>query len=122
MIPDRKFYEAIYGGEDIPDIDRLLTVSGREIDLVIMHPPDNDFSRRQYDLAVCAQAEYMGLCGGVEAWQSLRYIPGSFSVGSFSMSGSSGGSENGSRDGICSRSLSYLEKGGLLYRGCRVWN
>lgn len=122
MRPDKDFYMEIYGGEDLPDIDRLLVVSGREIDLVILHPPDNEFSRRQYEFAVCAQAEYMGLCGGVEAWQSLKYCPGAFTLGSFSMSGSSGVPDSGQRGGICSRSLAYLDSAGLLYRGCGVWS
>lgn len=122
MLPDMKFYEDIYGGVMYDDIDKLLKRSSNEIDSVIFMPPCGDEQERLYSFAVCAQAEYMGLCGGVEAWQSMRYMPGSFSIGSFSMSGSSGSLENGNRDGICSRSLSYLDKGGLLYRGCGVWS
>lgn len=123
MLPDMKFYEDIYGGVMYDDIDRLLKRSSNEIDSVIFMPPCGDEQERLYSFAVCAQAEYMGLCGGVEAWSAKTSGDvASVSVGSFSMSygGGSGGNGGSSASGICSRAMEYLSKSGLLYRGCCV--
>ena len=111
------FYRNIYCGTEYDDMERLLKRSSNEIDSVIFMPPQGEYQQRQYDLAVCAQAEYMGLCGGIEGWAAA--VSGnlsSVSVGAFSMS-YSGGSGNVSGNGICSRSMEYLSKAGLLYRG-----
>ena len=115
------FYFNIYGGTEYEDIDRLLRRAANEIDSVILRSPEGELEERQYSFAVCAQAEYMGLCGGVEAWAvSVSGTASSFAVGAFSMS--QGGSASGSPDnGICSRAMEYLSRSGLLYRGCEVW-
>lgn len=124
MAVDRTFYEEIYGGAEYDDIDRLLIRAERVVENVITVTPESDFGQRQYDFAVCAQAEYIGLCGGVEAWETnISGTAQSFTVGSFSMSqGGSSGDGGGFRaKGISSCAKSYLERGGLLYRGCAVW-
>lgn len=123
MAADRDFYINIYGGVEYDDLSRLLLRAGNVIDSVILTEPDGETQERAYNFAVCAQAEYMGLCGGVEAWaMSVSGTAQSFTLGSFSMSqgGSSSGGGSAAARGICSRAESYLERAGLLYRGCGV--
>lgn len=116
------FYYSIFGGTDYPELDRLLKRAGNEIDSVILRSPSGENEERQYSLAVCAQAEYMGLCGGVEAWaMSVSGNASSVSIGSFSMSQGGSASGGASDDGICGSALQYLSRAGLLYRGCAVW-
>ena len=115
------FYYSIFGGTDYPELDRLLKRAGNEIDSLILRSPEGELEERQYSFAVCAQAEYMGLCGGVEAWAvSVSGTASSFAVGAFSMS-QGGSASGGSDNGICSRAMEYLSRSGLLYRGCEVW-
>lgn len=114
------FYRNVYCGREYEDMERLLKRSSNEIDSVIFMPPQREYQQMAYDFAVCAQAEYMGLCGGIEAWaQTVSGNPSSVTVGSFSVSYGSG-SGNASANGICSRSMEYLSKSGLLYRGSDV--
>lgn len=123
MAADKDFYINIYGGVEYDDLSRLLTRAGNAVDSVMLTEPDGEAQERLYDFAVCAQAEYMGLCGGIEAWCGVTSGGAlSFTVGSFSMSqGSSGNSSSGSDSaGVCSRALEYLDKAGLLYRGCGI--
>lgn len=123
MAVSTDFYYDVFGGMDYPDLDRLLTRAESEINCFILRAPETEEEIRQFDLAVCAEAEYMGLCGGVEAWAvSVSGTAANFSVGSFSMSqGGSSGERNGAASlGICSRAESYLDRAGLLYRGCAV--
>lgn len=123
MAADRDFYINIYGGVEYDDLSRLLTRAENVIDSVILTEPDGETQEMAYNFAVCAQAEYMGLCGGVEAWaMSVSGTAQSFTLGSFSMSsgGSSSGGGSAAARGICSRAESYLERAGLLYRGCGV--
>ena len=116
------FYFNIYGGTEYEDIDRLLRRAANEIDSVILRSPEGELEERQYSFAVCAQAEYMGLCGGVEAWAaSVSGTVSSFSIGSFSMSQGGSASGGSSDNGICSRALAYLSKSGLFYRGRAAW-
>ena len=123
MAADRDFYINIYGGVEYDDLSRLLLRAGNVIDSVILTEPDGETQEGTYNFAVCAQAEYIGLCGGVEAWaMSVSGTAQSFTLGSFSMSsgGSSSGGGSAAARGICSRAESYLERAGLLYRGCGV--
>lgn len=123
MAADRDFYINIYGGVEYDDLSRLLLRAGNVIDSVILTEPDGENQERAYNFAVCAQAEYIGLCGGVEAWCSVASgSVSSFTVGSFSMSqgGASGSGAGGSSAGVCSGALAYLDKAGLLYRGCGI--
>ena len=116
------FYFNIYGGTEYEDIDRLLRRAANEIDSLILRSPEGELEERQYSFAVCAQAEYMGLCGGVEAWAaSVSGTVSSFSIGSFSMSQGGSASGGSSDNGICSRAMECLSKSGLLYRGCAAW-
>ena len=124
MAVSKEFYHDIFCGADYPELDRLLKRAEIEIEKLILRSPEGELEERSYSFAVCAQAEYMGLCGGVEAWAvSVSGTAASFSVGSFSMSqGGSSGERNGAASlGICSRAESYLDRAGLLYRGCEVW-
>lgn len=123
MAVSKEFYHDIFCGADFPELDRLLKRAEIEIEKLILRSPEGELEERSYSFAVCAQAEYMGLCGGVEAWAvSVSGTAASFSVGSFSMSqGGSSGERNGAASlGICSRTESYLDRAGLLYRGCAV--
>ena len=116
------FYYSIFGGTDYPELDRLLKRAENEIDSLILRSPSGELEERQYSFAVCAQAEYMGLCGGIEAWAaSVSGTVSSFSIGSFSMSQGGSASGGSSDNGICSRAMEYLSKSGLLYRGCAAW-
>ena len=121
MAVSKEFYHDIFCGADYPELDRLLKRAEIEIEKLILRSPEGELEERNYSFAVCAQAEYMGLCGGVEAWAvSVSGTAASFAVGAFSMS--QGGSASGSPDnGICSRAMEYLSRSGLLYRGCEVW-
>lgn len=124
MTVSKDFYHNIFCGTDYPELDRLLKRAEVEVEKLILRSPSGESEERQYSFAVCAQAEYMGLCGGVDAWAaSVSGTASSFSVGSFSMSqgGSSSSSGGGSANGICSRAIEYLSRSGLLYRGCEVW-
>ena len=124
MAGSKEFYHDIFCGADYPELDRLLKRAEIEIEKLILRSPEGELEERNYSFAVCAQAEYMGLCGGVEAWAvSVSGTAASFSVGAFSMSqGGSSGERNGAASlGICSRAESYLDRAGLLYRGCEVW-
>ncbi|MBP0958379.1 MAG: hypothetical protein J5997_13580 [Oscillospiraceae bacterium] len=87
MTVSADFYHNIFCGADYPGLDRLLNRAEVEIEKLILRSPEGELEERQYSFAVCAQAEYMGLCGGVEAWAvSVSGTAASFSVGSFSMS------------------------------------
>lgn len=121
MAVDSRFYYEVYGGSEYADIDRLLLRAENEIECLIVTYPVTEREQRYYNLAVCAQAEYMGLCGGVEAWQSSSSgNASSVTVGSFSFSQGSSSEKSGSK-GIAPSVFGLLEKGGLLYRGCDVW-
>ena len=122
MTVSADFYHNIFCGADYPGLDRLLNRAEVEIEKLILRSPEGELEERQYSFAVCAQAEYMGLCGGVEAWAaSVSGTVSSFSIGSFSMSQGGSASGGSSDNGICSRAMEYLSKSGLLYRGCAAW-
>ena len=122
MAVSKEFYHDIFCGADYPELDRLLNRAEIEIEKLILRSPEGEFEERNYSFAVCAQAEYMGLCGGVEAWAaSVSGTVSSFSIGSFSVSQGGSASGGSSDNGICSRAMEYLSKSGLLYRGCAAW-
>ena len=117
MAVSKEFYHDIFCGADYPELDRLLKRAEIEIEKLILRSPEGELEEKSYSFAVCTQAEYMGLCGGVEAWAvSVSGTAASFSVGAFSMSqGGSSGERNGAASlGICSRAESYLDRAGLL--------
>ena len=112
-----EYYLNIYGGIEYSDIDRLLKRADNIIDCCVITPVE-DWQQDYYDKAVCAQAEYIGSQGGIEAYAALSGGGiSSMSVGSFSMS--SGGSSGGERkksEKPCPSAVSFLEKGGLTGR------
>ena len=122
MTVDKDYYVSVYSGTEYDGIDRLLIRAERIIENTVLISPDGEEQETAYKNAVCAEAEYIGSMGGFEAWQgNFSGNASGFSIGSFSMSagGSSGGSA-ASGMGICSEAMSFLEKAGLLYRGCGV--
>lgn len=117
---DKDFYLDEYGGTEYPDIEKNLKRAGHIIDCFIIHGV-KDFQQKWYDLAVCAEAEYIGSLGGVQALAELNngavnsFTIGSFSVSSGASGGSSGTSENYSAV-PCPAAISFLDRGGLLGR------
>lgn len=124
MTVDAEYYSNRFGGTDYADIDRLLLRAEKVISNMIIVTPVGSAQEKAYMDAVCAQAEYMGLCGGIEAWSaSVSGTVSSVSIGSFSLSqgGAAASSGTASRRGISPDAISYLEISGLLERRCRVW-
>ena len=123
MTVDKDYYTSVYGGTEYEDIDRLLIRAGHIIGNVMLISPTGEEQETAYKNAVCAEAEYIGSVGGVEAWQgNFSGNASGFSIGSFSMSGggSSGNGSGAAGMGICSEAMAYLDRAGLLYRGCGV--
>lgn len=124
MSPDTDFYKNVYGGDEYPDLELLLKKAAEFINAKISVLPESEFEIRQYELAVCAQAEYIGSLGGRKSWQSIYGSSevSSVTIGSFSMSrGSEVQSGQSIPTGASTTAFGYLEQGGLLYRGCVVW-
>lgn len=121
MTVDSKYYVDIYGGEMFEDINRLLRRAEDVIICITTQKPEGIMQETYYKKAICAQAEYIGLCGGVAAWQMTSSNGVSFTVGSFSMSGGvSSGDGSSQSNEIAPDALKFLEKGGLCYRGAAV--
>ena len=119
-MPDTNFYLNEYGGAEYPDLEKLLKRAGHIIDCCILHGVEG-FQQRYYDLAVCAEAEYIGSLGGVEAFTEINNgSVNSFTVGSFSVSSGGSGGASGtaynSSAAPCPAAVMYLERGGLLGR------
>lgn len=112
------FYRDVYHGQAFDDIDVLLQRAEDMVLNTISSAPVGQVQTGLYDMAVCAQAEAMGLSGGAHAWAAER-SGGGFTIGAFSVSsGSSAASVSGvALDGMA---LGYLERAGLLYRGVGV--
>ena len=77
--------------------------------------------------AVCAQAEFMEMNGGIESFAGGNISSGAgFSIGKFSMNKNSSGNSStvgitaGSSGKVSSDTLAYLEAIGVLYRGVDV--
>ena len=119
-MPDIDFYLNEYGGINYDDIEKLLRRAGHIIDCYILHGVE-EFQQKWYDLAVCAEAEYIGSLGGVQAFAELANgSVNSFTIGSFSVSsGTSGGSADTSENSSavpCPAATAFLDRGGLLGR------
>lgn len=113
----REFYLNVFRGNDYPDLDRLLSRAELTVEGMISRKPTTAEETRLYSTAVCVQAEYIGLQGGVEGWVSSS--SGGFTIGSFSMSG--GSSEGGNKKiKVCDEALNLLDRAGLLFRRCCV--
>ena len=119
---DKVFYTEIYKGAEVDDdLDVLLD---RASDIVRQHTLyclDNieifpESIQENIKKAVCAQAEFIGSCGGLESLNSNN-IQG-FSIGNFSMTGGGKNSSgNSSPASAAPMMISYLESAGMLYRG-----
>jgi hypothetical protein len=121
-MPDVNFYLTVYGGVTYPDLEKLLKRAGHVVDNYILHDVE-PWQQQQYDLAVCAQAEYIGSVGGVDAYVDISNGgTSSLTIGSFSISGGGGGSTSGGSSSAggasvpCSAAIAYLDKGCLLGR------
>lgn len=121
-MPDVNFYRNNYGGIEYPDLEKLLKRAGHIIDNYIIHDVE-EFQQEQYDLAVCAEAEYIGSVGGIEAFTEMNNGgAGSLTIGSFSISAGGGGGSSGSNNSSggasapCPAAIAFLDKGGLLGR------
>lgn len=117
MTVDSEYYYDCFGGTEQADIDRLLLRAEKTVNSMILISPNTELQEKAYKDAVCAQAEYMGMCGGLNAWiLSSSGSAQSYTVGSFSMS--TGNSGSTSRSVLCKDAVSYLEISGLLERRC----
>jgi len=119
-MPDKNFYLNEYGGTEYPDIEKLLRRAGHIIDCYILHGVE-EFQQKWYDLAVCAEAEYIGSLGGVGALTELNNgAVNSFTIGSFSVSSGGSGSSSGTSENTsavpCPAAIAFLDRGGLLGR------
>ena len=121
-MPDVNFYLNVYGGVEYPDLEKLLKRAGHIVDNYILHDV-KPWQQEQYDLAVCAQAEYIGSVGGVEAFTEINNGgTGSLTIGSFSISAGSGGGSSGSNSSSggasvpCPAAIAFLDKAGLTGR------
>lgn len=121
MTVNADYYLNSFGGSEQADIDRLLIRAERVIQTLMLKAPETALQNKAYADAVCAQAEYMGLCGGIDGWLATSSgMAQSVSVGSFSISQGQGSSGSALR-GISSDAVSILEIAGLLERRCDVW-
>lgn len=130
---DKDYYNNIYKGVKIED-DDLNALLERASDIVrqnSIYVIDDieqlpSFMQENLKKAVCAQAEFMEMNGGLEAFAGGNVSSGAgFSIGKFSMSGgSSSGNAAGVSGKISGRNspdmLAYLEAIGFLYRGVGV--
>lgn len=119
-MPDENYYLNVYGGIEYPDLAKLLKRAEHIIDCSILHVV-REWQQEWYDNAVCAQAEYIGSQGGIEAYTELMNSGGgNLTIGSFSIS--SGGNSSGNKTASsgdaapCAAAISYLDRGGLLGR------
>lgn len=119
-MPDTDFYYNVYGGAAFDDIELYLKRASHIIEcFVIVNVAE--WQQRYFDLAVCAQAEYIGTCGGIQPFiDNVSGNVSSLTVGSFSISksASSAGGAGASSGGVvpCLSALSYLDRGCLLGR------
>lgn len=113
MAVTSEYYYDTYHGVEFEDIDTYLARAEDMIQNIISSEPEGEYQQTHYSKAVCAQAEAIGLSGGLAVWLSGAQ-GGSFTIGSFSMSG---GSVSGSSVRISGVAMGYLESAGLLCRG-----
>ncbi len=121
MAVTKAYYLEVYGGYEYDDLEDLLKRAEQAVRCIISAEPVPDTEQEIcYKNAVCAQAEYIGTCGGISSWLACQQSGGGFTIGSFSMSGSSSGAgqgSSGSTGDVPYYTRSWLEKGGLIYRG-----
>lgn len=121
-----EFYYDVYGGITIDSPEDCLKRAQSIVDCCASYiPAEGAPEEIWYKKAVCAQAETIGLAGGVQGWLETGGADvsgvtlGSFSVQTKSGSGSGAGTGT-AQASPCAGALMYLEKGGLLYRGTAV--
>ena len=129
---DEDYYNNIYKGVKIEsDLNALLERASDIVRQNSIYTLDDieklpSFMQENIKKAVCAQAEFIEMNGGIETFSSGNVSSGAgFSIGKFSMSGgSSSGSSGGISGKISERNspdmLAYLEAIGFLYRGVGV--
>ena len=129
---DINYYNNVYKGAKIGnDPETLLERASDIVRQSCINLPDDieklpDIMQENIRKAVCAQAEFMEMNGGAEAFANENFSAGTgFSIGNFSVSkGSSGSSGENISGKISARNspamISYLEAAGLLYRGGNI--
>lgn len=109
------YYYNIYHGIEFDDIDTYLARAEDMIQNIISSAPVGEYQQTHYNKAVCAQAEAIGIGGGLAVWLTAG-SSSSFTIGSFSMSGGAQTSGGGSVQ-VSDVAMGYLESAGLLSRG-----
>ena len=129
---DEDYYNNVYKGVQVEeDLSVLLERASDIVRQNCIYVIDDieklpSFMQENIKKAVCAQAEFMEMNGGIEAFSGGNFSAGSgFSIGKFSTSGGSSsgsaGGGSGNFSGRCSPDmLAYLESIGFLYRGAGV--
>ena len=112
------YYYNTYHGVEFDDIDTYLARAEDMIQNIISSAPAGEYQQTHYNKAVCAQAEAIGIGGGLAVWLTAG-SSSSFTIGSFSMSGTAQTSGGGSVR-ISGVAMGYLESAGLLSRGIRL--
>ena len=118
---DESYYRGVYKGAEV--YDDLGVLLDRASDIVrqqtLYRLDDIDslprFMQENVKKAVCAQAEFIDLNGGLDTLNSAGTA--SFTIGKFSMSGGTSGNGSNRSPSASPLMLSYLEAVGLLYRG-----
>lgn len=110
------YYYNTYHGVEFDDIDTYLARAEDMIQNIISSDPEGEYQQTHYSKAVCAQAEAIGLSGGLAVWLSGAQ-GGSFTIGSFSMSDGSSTAAGGGFVRISGEAMGYLESARLLCRG-----
>ena len=62
------YYYDTYHGVEFADIDTYLARAEDMIQNIISSDPEGDYQQTHYSKAVCAQAEAIGLSGGLAVW------------------------------------------------------
>lgn len=97
-------------------VNNAIYLSGEEVESV------SEGYKTKVFKAICAQADYIDSCGGVESMNESA--GGSVTLGKFSYSSGTGGT-SGSADNmgcsLCRQAEGYLMSAGLLYKGVNVF-
>ena len=94
-------------------INNAIYQSGEEVESI-----SEAYKNKVYK-AVCAQADYIDSCGGIDTMNEKT--GGSVSLGKFSYSEGSGGSSDDMGCKLCKQAEGYLMSAGLLYKGVNVF-
>lgn len=97
-------------------VNNMIYLNGEEVESV------SEACKTKVFKAVCAQADYIDSCGGVEAMNESA--GGSVSLGKFSYStgtGNASGSNDSMGCKLCRQAEGYLMSAGLLYKGVNVF-